>query len=117
MWSSFWGALQFEKVNHLVAFAGLPPKIKQSGTSVNKRGGINKTGNKRLRTALYMPAMVAMRHNPIIKNFAKRLRNRGLCEMAIIAACMRKLLHLMFGVLKTGRVFDPNYLANQQVAA
>lgn len=107
----------FEKVEQLVAFAGLPPKTTQSGTSVNKRGGINKMGNKRLRTALYMPAMVAMRHNPIVMSFAERLRNRGLCEMAIIAACMRKLLHLIFGVLKTGRVFDPYYLVNQQNTA
>lgn len=107
----------FEKVEQLVAFAGLPPKTTQSGTSVRKRGGINKMGNKRLRTALYMPAMVAMRHNSIVIDVAERLRKRGLCEMVIIVACMRKLLHLMFGVLKTGLLFDPNYLVNRQNTA
>lgn len=105
---------QFQRVEQLTAFAGLSPKLTQSGTSVNKHGGISKVGRKRLRTVLYMPALVAMRHNPIVKKFAERLLKRGVAKMVVVVACMRKLLHLAYGVLKTGCKFDPNYLERAQ---
>jgi len=50
-----------------------------------------------------------MRHNPILRAFADRLRGRGKANMTIIAAVMRKLLTLAYGVLKSGRAFDPSY--------
>ena len=58
----------------------------------------------------YFPAMVAIRHNPILHTFAERLELNGLAPKAIIAAVMRKLLHLVYGILKSGRAFDPEYL-------
>jgi transposase len=66
-----------------------------------------KTGNGRLRRALYLPAIVAMRHNPTVRALAQRLRARGKRPMVIVGAAMRKLLHLIYGVLKSGRSFDP----------
>ena len=105
---------RFETVEQLTAFAGLSPTVMQSGTSINRNGGISKIGRKRLRTALYMPALVAMRHNPIIRKLAERLQERGVAKMVVVVACMRKLLHLAYGVLKSGRRFDPNYLVNLQ---
>ena len=54
-----------------------------------------------------MPAIVAKRRNPILHAFAQRLLDKGLCKMAVITAVMRKLLHLVFGILKSGRPFDP----------
>ncbi len=66
-------------------------------------------GNSRLRRALWWPAIVAMRHNPLLAGFAQRLREAGKPTKVIIAAVMRKLLHLAFGVLKHHRPFDPNY--------
>ena len=56
-----------------------------------------------------MPAIVARKYNPIITEFGKRLAERRLTEMAIIVAAMRKLLHIVFGVLKNQLPFDPNY--------
>ncbi len=56
-----------------------------------------------------MPALVAMRFNPILRAFADRLRARGLAGKAILVAVMRKLLHLVYGVLKSGQPFDPNW--------
>jgi len=64
-----------------------------------------------LRRALYWPAIVAMRHNPILRPSAQRLRAAGKPKLVVIAAVMRKLLHLAFGVLKHGRPFDRNYHA------
>ena len=56
-----------------------------------------------------MPAIVARRYNPIIKDFAKRLKKAGKSNMLIIEAVMRKLLHIIYGVLKSGKPFDADY--------
>lgn len=89
------------------AYAGLSPRIVESGISVRKRGKIVRTGNSRLRKALFFPAMSAMRSNPVLKAFADRLRAAGKAPMVIVAAVMRKLLILAYSVLKSGRHFTP----------
>lgn len=98
---------RFRDVRQLVAYAGLCPKERQSGTSVRGRPQLCKTGNARIRKALYMPALVAKRWNPLLKATAERLAANGKTKMAIIGALMRKLLHLAYGVLKNNRPFDP----------
>lgn len=100
----------FQSARQLAAYAGLTPRNFISGTSVHKKSRLSKTGNSNLRKALYMPALVAIKHNPIIRSFCARLSLSGLRPMEVIGAAMRKLLHLVFGVLKTGCPFDPNYL-------
>ena len=99
----------YKRASQVVAFAGLNPKERQSGTSIKGQSRISKTGNARLRKALYMPAIVAIKHHPLIRDFARRLEDRGLCKLAIVTAVMRKLLHLVFGVLKTGKKFDEKH--------
>jgi transposase len=99
----------FDNVRQLVAFAGLNPSHHQSGSSIRKKTLISKCGNSAIRAALYMPAIAAKNHNPVLRAFAARLKQRGLSNMAIIAAVMRKLLHLVVGVLKSGKPFDPNF--------
>jgi transposase len=92
----------------VVAYAGLNPRQHQSGTSIDRVTGISKIGNAVLRAALYMPAMSAMRYNPAIVALVARLKSRGrLKPKQIVVAAMRKLLVLCFGVLKTGKPFDP----------
>jgi transposase len=91
-----------------VAYAGLNPRQHQSGSSVHQPTRISRIGNAKLRTALFMPAMVAMRFNPVIAAFVTRLRERGrLKGKQIVVAAMRKLLVICFGVLKSGKPFDP----------
>ena len=69
---------------------------------------ISKIGNAVLRAALYMPALSAMQHNPVIIALVTRLKSRGrLVPKQIVVAAMRKLLVLCFGVLKTGKPLDP----------
>ena len=99
----------FEDAPQLAAYAGLNPKGSQSGSSVYKKTRISKEGRSFLRTMLYMPAIVARKHNPVIKEFCNRLAERRLAEMAIVVAAMRKLLHIVFGVLKNQKPFDPDY--------
>jgi transposase len=91
----------------LAAFAGLAPRLHESGSSVRRKARLSKTGAPRLRKALYFPAVVAIKHNPYVKELSERLRARGKCPMQVIGAAMRKLLHIAYGVLKSGRPFDP----------
>jgi len=94
--------------SEVVAYAGLNPRLYQSGTSINRITSISKIGNAVLRTALYMPAMSTMRYNPAIVALVARLKSQGrLKPKQIVVAAMRKLLVLCFGVLKTGKPFDP----------
>jgi len=97
---------EFVNAGAVAAFAGLSSRTRTSGTSVRGRGAICKTGNARLRRALWWPAIVAMRYNPRLRQFAERLRALGKPSKKIIVAAMRKLLILAYGVLKSGRPFD-----------
>jgi transposase len=107
--------LDFQDARQLAAYAGLTPRNFLSGTSVHKKSHLSKTGNANLRKILFMPSIAAKRWNPIVSQFCARLSQSGLKPMEVIGAAMRKLLHLVFGVLKTGRPFDPDYLVKVQV--
>jgi transposase len=96
----------FRSSKALTAFAGLCPQIRQSGSSISS-SRTTKIGNRAIRKALFMAALAALRYNDVIKAFADRLKERGKQRMEIVVAAMRKLLVLVFGVLKTGRPFDP----------
>jgi transposase len=100
---------RFTDVRQVVALVGLHPQQRQSGRRTHFTAGITKMGRASLRRALYMPALVAKRCNPILKLFAQRLAANGLTRKQVIVAVMRKLLHLAYGVLKSNRPFDPNY--------
>jgi transposase len=60
-----------------------------------------------LRKALYFPAITARRWSPFFQQWADRLRQRGKSKMSVIGAVMRKLIHIAYRVLKSGRPFDP----------
>jgi len=92
----------------MIAYAGLNPSHHRSGTSIDRPTRISKIGNATLRSALYMPALSAMRFNPVVAALAARVKSAGrLKPKQIVVAAMRKLLVLCFGVLKTGTPFDP----------
>jgi transposase len=105
----------FDSARQLAAFAGLTPRERRSGSSVRGHTRLSKRGSPRLRTALYFPAIVAQHHNPILQAFAQRLLAAGKSKMQVVAAVMRKLLHLVFGILKSGQPFDPHFLEKRAV--
>ena len=98
----------FDSAKQVAAFVGLNPKPRQSGSSVRGVGRISKTGDADLRKAFYMPALTSIRFNPIIKDFAERLSSTGKPKMVIVIAAMRKLLHIIYGVLKNEAPFNKN---------
>ena len=107
--TALFAAKTFDSAEQLAGYLGLVPVHGESGTSVHKRPHMSKAGPAHLRKLLYMPALVARQWNPHIKAFSERLLAKGKAKMAVIGACMRKLAHLCFGVVHTGRPYDPNY--------
>ena len=102
---------QYKSARQVAAYAGLVPRERRSGSSVRGRTCLSKIGNARLRKALYFPAMTALRCSGFFQQWASGMRERGKSKMAVIGAAMRKLIHLAYGVLKTGMPFDPNWTA------
>jgi transposase len=104
---------RFKNAKALAAFIGVTPRLKLSGSSIRGRSMISRSGHAAIRHALYMPALVALKHNPIVKTFGERLKSGGMAPKAVIAACMHKLVHLIYGILKSGTAFNANFLAIQ----
>lgn len=100
---------RFGSADELVAYAGLCPRQQQSG-SQTARSWLSKQGSAALRKALYFPALTAKQHNPHLHRFAQRLSDSGKAKMTVVAAVMRKLLVLIYAILKSGHPYDPNYL-------
>lgn len=92
----------------LAADAGVTPAQYESGTSVRRRPRLSKVGKASVRAALYWPAITAMRRCEAFAAFAARLAARGKAKGVIIGAVMRKLLHVVYGVLKHKTPFDPS---------
>ena len=101
------GPLRFDTAKQAVAFAGLDPRQHQSGSSVRGKPRLSKVGHARLRKALYMPAMVATTRSAWGRALKQRLAAAGKPPMLILGAMMRKLLCVAYGVLRSGRPFDP----------
>ena len=95
---------EFRNGKAVAAFVGLCPRELRSGSSVSA-SWVSKAGNSHVRRILYMPAIVAMRYNPVLALFAGRLRANGKRAKQIIVAVMRRLLVLAYGVLKSGKPF------------
>ncbi len=98
---------RFGNARQAVAFAGLDPRHHESGTSVRMKPRMSKVGHAFLRKSLYMPAMVALYKTAWGIRFRERLAAAGKPPKLIIGAMMRKLVHVAFGVLKSGKAFDP----------
>lgn len=102
----------YHSARQLAAHSGLTPRHNESG---KRRGhtSISKIGSTRLRGKLYMSALAAKKHSPAFIAFAGRLRDNAaqrhshICEKSIVCAIMRKLLHIVFGVLTHQKPFDP----------
>lgn len=101
---------RMEHAGQAVAFAGLDPRKKTSGTSVSTAPRLSKMGSRLLRQTLYMAAMAALKHNPIIRALGERLEAKGKGGKPKVVAAMRKLLRLIYGVLKQGKPFDPKWV-------
>jgi transposase len=109
-------ATHFASGRQLEVFCGIAPRLFESGSSVRSRTKMSKVGNSRIRKALYMPAVAALRSNPALREFALRLKAKGKPGKVVVCAVMRKLLRIMFAVLKSGKPFDVEFKSQVPVA-
>ncbi|MCG2586914.1 IS110 family transposase, partial [Massilia sp. TS11] len=93
---------RFRSAKALAAFVGVTPRQRESGT-LRRRTVISRMGRADLRTALYMPSVVALTHNPVLRAYATKLSARGMAKMAVIGAISRKLIHQIYGVICNGK--------------
>ena len=99
----------FSHPKQLAAYIGLNHQHAQSGTSLN-HSRLSKTGDPKLRAMLYMPALVSIKYNPNMKGFYEKLVAKGKPKKVAICAVMRKLVHIIYGVLKSKTPFDVDYV-------
>ena len=99
----------FNSAEQLAAYLGVIPVERQSGSSLNGRAKLSKSGASHIRAILYMAAIVAVQYNPHVKAIYERLLAKGKTRMSALGAAMRKLVHLCFGVLKTQQKYQPDY--------
>jgi transposase len=96
------------RAREVASLFGLCPRIQESGTSV--RGArLSGQGRRVLSHQLYMPALVAMKHNPVVRQWTGPMALRGKAGKQIVAAAIHKLLRLAVGVLKTQTSFTPGW--------
>jgi transposase len=107
----------FDHPKQLAAYAGVDPRQYRSGSSIRGRTRMSKKGDAQLRAALFYPAMVAKRHNPIVRAAAQRHVVRGNCKMSATGVAMRMLLHIVYGVWKSEKPFDANHLSKSPISA
>ena len=103
---SFFSALRFGNARQAAAYAGLDPRQHESGSSIYRKHRLSKMGHVLLRKSLYMPAMVAVNRTEWGREFKARLAANGKAPKVIICAMMRKLIHVTFGVLRSGEPFN-----------
>jgi transposase len=104
-------------VRQWVAHSGLDPAHQMSGSSVHKPSRISRHGNRHLRRALYMPALVGVRFDPHMKAFYTLLQARHKTKLQALMAVARKLLHAIFGIFKTNTAYDGRKLFPQLLPA
>lgn len=103
---------QFKKPSQLAAYLGLVPMQHQSGKSIHKPSRISKTSASKPRAQLYMAAVSAIQHNPLVKAHYDKLVSRGKAKMQALIAGLKKLVYICFGVIKNQTPFDARYLEN-----
>jgi transposase len=97
----------FKSAGSLAAYVGAIPGLKQSGNRSHTRAGLTSIGNARLRAALWMPTLTAVRFNPWLRAHYQRLRARGKLPKVALVACMHKPLFAIYAVAKHRRPFIP----------
>ena len=95
----------FKTARELAAHIGVTPQHNISGKSTNKRSSISKIGNGILRKIQYFPSVTATVFNKNLSNFAQKLKNKGKAKMVAIIAVMRKMVHIIYRVLKSGEEY------------
>lgn len=100
---------RFPNVASVIAYAGLDPKVSDSGTTSKKRA-ISKRGSKYLRTAIWQTAIASLAFNPTLKAYYDKKRSEGKPKKVAIGAVANKVTRLIYGILRSGMPYKENNL-------
>ena len=104
---NFFCGRNFESDKQYVAFLGMSPEEKSSGSSVRRGGRLCKNGHRKAKGVYFMPALTAYRKRSF-PNFINRLEEKGKAKMVIVTAIMRKLATIAFHIYMNETDFDPS---------
>jgi transposase len=96
---------RFDSPEKLVAFAGIDPSVKQSGEFNGSQNHMSKRGSPYLRRALWLAAVAANLHNPALHALYEKKRSQGKPYTVAISALQKKLVNIIFYLLKTGEEY------------
>jgi len=100
---------RFTGPRQVIGYAGLDPRVMQSGSTLNRYGHITKRGAPHLRRALYMSATIAKRHDPVCRALYEKKRAEGKRYKEAILVVARKLLRIIYAVWMSGEPYEVRY--------
>jgi transposase len=109
MTTEIWDVNRFATATKLNGYVGAYPELSESGNYEDPHPDMTKKGNPRLKSAVFTSTLSAINCNPVIKEHYRKQRAMGKDRMVAIGSCMRKLVHIIYGILTSGEEFDPNY--------
>lgn len=96
---------RFPNVASVIAYAGLDPKVSDSGTT-SKQRSVSKRGSKYLRTAIWQAAVASLVHNPNLRAFYEKKRSEGKPKQVAIGAVANKLTRIIYGIMRSGTEYQ-----------
>jgi len=109
MTTEIWDVNRFATATKLNGYVGAYPELSESGNYEDPHPDMTKKGNPRLKRAVFTSTMSAVNSNPVIREHYRKQLAKGKDRMVAIGSCMRKLVHIIYGILTSGEEFDPNY--------
>jgi transposase len=106
---------RFATVDQVVAYAGLEPRIRQSGAFFGQ-AKLSKRGPGALRHALYLATLVAVRYREEWRDRYQRLLGRGRAKKEALTILSRALLRVIYHLLSTGDAYDPSKLKPREAS-
>ena len=99
---------RFVEPKKLVAFVGVDPSVSQSGEFKGTQGKMSKRGSPHLRRAVFLAANVAAFHDPVLSAYYQKKRSEGKHHYSAIGAIARKLICIIYAVLRDNKPYVPN---------
>ncbi|TSJ81133.1 MAG: IS110 family transposase [Candidatus Cardinium sp.] len=112
---SIGGGSHFQSAKQFSKYVGLAPVYEHSGSSIRKKGHINRHGNPGLRSLLYMASWSAIRFNKACKAFYERLKERGKPSKLALIAVANKLIRQVFAIMRDNTFYVDGHLSKLKV--
>lgn len=97
----------FASADKLAAYAGLDPKVKQSGETKSSAVHMSKRGSPYLRRAIWLASTTAVQYDPMFKAYYEKKASQGMRYMNIIGHVSKKMTAVIFAVMRDNKVYEP----------